>query len=388
MIDLATLLLAAIATDVVLAATLWIAARRGVRDGMGFWFGSLGARIAALGLFAGPAPHQDPAIAVLATCLLALGLTLQAAALLQFGGRKLPGWVHSAVLAAIGLPLALLAGDASAQVLFAGLALGTLQVVTAAVTFQLRSPVGGPTRALMIGAFGIRAAVFYARAIATPWTSNTMQGFADPTVFQSMTFMLAYVAAVAASCGFMLMNKERGDAAGDRLASLDPLTGAYNRRTFHETAERTLALARRASQPLSFIMIDIDHFKAINDRHGHRIGDEVLRVLADVVRSQLRKEDLLTRFGGEEFCVMLPQVPGPGAVVVAGRVRKAVCADPIHIDGREIEVTVSAGVAARLDEGPESIEEILGRADQALSLAKNRGRNRVVALSLGRSVAA
>jgi len=111
-------------------------------------------------------------------------------------------------------------------------------------------------------------------------------------------------------------------------------------------------------------------------------------VLADIVRSQLRKEDLLVRFGGEEFCVMLPQVPGPGAVVVAGRIRKAVCADPLRIDGREIPVTISLGVAARLDEGPESIEELLGRADQALSLAKNRGRNRVVALSLGRSVAA
>jgi diguanylate cyclase (GGDEF)-like protein len=184
------------------------------------------------------------------------------------------------------------------------------------------------------------------------------------------------------------MNKERADAAAARLASLDPLTGAYNRRTFHETAERTLALARRAGQPLSIIMVDLDHFKGVNERFGHRVGDEVLRVIADLIRAQLRKEDLLVRFGGEEFCVMLPQVPGPGAVVVAGRIRKAVAADPLHIDGKEIPVTVSAGVAARLDEGPESLDELLGRVDQALSLAKNRGRNRVVALSLGRSVAA
>jgi diguanylate cyclase (GGDEF)-like protein len=135
-------------------------------------------------------------------------------------------------------------------------------------------------------------------------------------------------------------------------------------------------------------MVDIDYFRRINEQHGQHIADEVLQRLADIVRSQLRKEDLLSRFGGEEFCVMLPQVPGPGAVVVAGRIRKAVCAEPIRIDGHEMLVTVSAGVAARLDEGPESIDELLGRADQALSLAKNRGRNRVVALSLGRSVAA
>jgi diguanylate cyclase (GGDEF)-like protein len=232
------------------------------------------------------------------------------------------------------------------------------------------------------------AGIFFVRAIAAAWAADPMKGFVEPSGLQSFALLMAYVASIASSCGFILMHKERADAAAERLASLDPLTGAYNRRTFHETAERTLALARRAGQPLSIIMIDIDHFRRINERHGQRVGDEVLRVLADVVRSQLRQEDLLVRFGGEEFCVMLPQVPGPGAVVVAGRIRKAVCADPLRIDGLEIPITVSAGVAARLDEGPESIDELLGRADQALSLAKNRGRNRVVALSLGRSVAA
>ena len=388
MIDLPTLLLAALVTDVVLAATLWIGARRGVRDGMAAWFGSLGVRVAALGLFAGPAGGSDPAIAVVATALLALCFTLQGAALLQFGGRKLPAWVHSAVIAGTALPFALLAGAPAAQVLFGGLALGTLLLVIAGLALQLRAPLSRPTRVLMIGAFCLGAVVFFARAVASVWATDAMRGFADPNTFQSLTFLLAYISMVAASCGFVLMNKERADVAAERLASLDPLTGAYNRRSFHETAERTLALARRAGQPLSIIMIDIDHFKGLNDKHGHRAGDEVLRVLADIVRSQLRKEDLLVRFGGEEFCLMLPQVPGPGAVVVAGRIRKAVCADPMRIDGREIPVTISLGVAARLDEGPESIEELLGRADQALSLAKNRGRNRVVALSLGRSVAA
>ncbi len=85
---------------------------------------------------------------------------------------------------------------------------------------------------------------------------------------------------------------------------------------------------------------------------------------------------------------MLPDVPGPGAVVVAGRIRKAVEAEPLEIDGRQVPLTVSVGVSARLDEGPESIEGLLARADEALSLAKQRGRNRVVALSLGRSIAA
>jgi diguanylate cyclase (GGDEF)-like protein len=388
MIDLPTLLLATATTDVVLAATLWIGARRGVRDGMGAWFGSLGVRVGALAVFIGPAAGEDPAGVIVATALLALSFTLQGAALLEFGGRRLPAWVHSAVLAGIALPFALLTGDPAVRVLFGGLAFGTVLVALAAVTYQLRAPLTGATRALLIGAFATGAAVFYVRGVAAVVAANPMQGFIEPNLFQSVTFVLLYGVAIATSCGFLLMHKERADAAAERLASLDPLTGAYNRRTFHETAERTLALARRAGQPLSIIMVDLDHFKAVNDRHGHKVGDEVLRAVADIIRSQLRKEDLLVRMGGEEFCVMLPQVPGPGAVVVAGRIRKAVESDALRIDGREIALTVSAGVAARLDEGPESFDELLARADQALGLAKQRGRNRVVALSLGRSIAA
>jgi len=386
MIGLPTLLVALAATDMVLGATLWIGARRGVRDGMAQWFGALGVRIIAVSLFAGGG--SDPAAAIVAVALLALSMTLQTAALLAFGARSLPAWVHSAVLAGIGVPFALLAGDPAARVLFSGVMLGTVMLVVAGITFQLGAPVSRPTRFLMIGAFVMGAAIFYLHALTAALGSDPMKGFAEPTGFQSLTLVLGYAVALATSCGFLLMQKERSDAAAERLASLDPLTGAYNRRTFHETAERTLALARRASQPLSIIVVDIDHFKRINERHGNRIGDEVLRIVADVIRDQLRKEDLLVRFGADEFCVILPQVPGPGAVVVAGRIRKAVCADPIRVDGREIAVTVSAGVAARLDEGPESIDELLGRGEQALGLAKNRGRNRVVALSLGRSVAA
>jgi diguanylate cyclase (GGDEF)-like protein len=185
-----------------------------------------------------------------------------------------------------------------------------------------------------------------------------------------------------------MLHKERADGEAARLATIDPLTGAYNRRTFHDIAERELARARRAGQPLSIIVVDIDHFRSVNEQHGNRTGDEVLRRVADLIHAALRKEDMLVRYGGEEFLVMLPEVPGPGAVVVAGRIRKSVEAEAIVVENHSLRLTVSVGVSARLDEGPESIENLLARADEALALAKQRGRNRVVALSLGRSIAA
>jgi diguanylate cyclase (GGDEF)-like protein len=200
--------------------------------------------------------------------------------------------------------------------------------------------------------------------------------------------LAACAALIGATLAFLLLHATRADAEATRLATTDPLTGAFNRRTFHEIAEREMSRARRANQPLSIIMLDIDHLRRLNDDYGQRAGDEVLQRFADLVRTALRKEDMLVRFAGEEFLVMLPEVSGPGAVVVAGRIRRAVADAPIEAAGHLLQVTVSLGVAARLDEGPESVDGLVARAESALQLAKQRGRNRVVALSLGRSIAA
>jgi diguanylate cyclase (GGDEF)-like protein len=387
MIDLRTLLLLLAVADLVLAAALWIGASRRLKDGLSHWAASLVVRALAFGLFAWNSQPQTGAIAI-AAALLALSLTLQAGALIAFGRRHLPAWVHTAVIAAVAVPMQLLANDAPVAILFGGVMFGTLLGIIAAVAWQLPSPPGSRARGILIAALCVASAAFVLRGIGAIFSSDPLRGFEDPMGFAASTLLGAFAAAIVATFAFLLLHKDRAEAEAARLATMDPLTGAYNRRTFHEIAEREMSRARRAGQPLSIIMLDIDHFRAVNEKHGHRIGDEVLQRFADVVRSALRKEDMLVRFGGEEFLVMLPDVPGPGAVVVAGRIRRAVGNEPIVAGGLSVPLTVSLGVAARLDEGPESIEGLLGRADSALALAKQRGRNRVVALSLGRPIAA
>jgi diguanylate cyclase (GGDEF)-like protein len=298
--------------------------------------------------------------------------------------------VHTAVMAGVAVPLPLLAADAADTILFGGLIYGTLLVVLAALASQLRaaSAVRGLGYGLLITCFSAGAVVFFIRGLAAVFSADPMAAFNSPTAFQAGTFLFCAAIAISSSFAFLLLHKERAEYEAMRLATLDPLTGAYNRRVFHEIAERELARARRAGQPLSIIVLDIDHFRAVNEKHGNRVGDEVLTQLAAVLRGALRQEDMLVRYGGEEFLVLLPEVPGPGAVVVAGRLRKAAESAKIQVGQLDIPLTVSVGVSARLDEGPESIEGLLARADEALGLAKQRGRNRVVALSLGRSIAA
>ena len=389
MVDLRTLLLLVAVADLMVAVVLWMGAGRRLRQGMGAWIASLFARCAAVAVLGLAFAPQSGAFA-LAAALLALSMTLQGAALLAFDGRQFPTWVHTAVMTGAAVPFALLGGDAAGAILFGGMVFGTLLVVLAAIAMQVNPAARGRTRTrgILITSFGVGAVAFYVRGVAVTLVADPMHAFVSPGGVQSVLFIAAAAAAIVSSFAFLLMHKERAEGEAVRMATIDPLTGAYSRRTFHDIAERELSRIRRAGQPLSIIIIDIDHFRPVNERHGNRVGDEVLQKIADIVRSALRQEDMLVRYGGEEFLVLLPDVPGPGAVVVAGRIRKAVEAEPLAVGGLQLPFTVSVGVSARLDEGPESIESLLARADQALSLAKQRGRNRVVALSLGRSIAA
>jgi diguanylate cyclase (GGDEF)-like protein len=388
-IEIRTLLALAAATDIAIAAILWAAAGRRLRYGMAEWISALMLRATGIAVLALEGAASATGLAVSAG-LLALAITLQGAALIAYDGRHLPAWVHGAVLAAVAVPLGLLASDPANAVLFGGLVIGTLLAVLAGVALQVHAPLAGRGRArgVLVATFAVGAVAFYSRGVSAILVADPLHSFVQPNAFQSALFIAAFAAAIASSFGFMLLHKERAEGEAVRMATMDPLTGAYNRRTFHEIAEREMSRARRAGQPLSIILIDIDHFRPINERHGHRTGDAMLARMADVIRGALRKEDMLVRYGGEEFLVLLPDVPGPGAVVVAGRIRKAVEAEPFQLGGNAIAATVSVGVSARLDEGPESIEGLLARADEALALAKQRGRNRVVALSLGRSIAA
>ena len=159
-------------------------------------------------------------------------------------------------------------------------------------------------------------------------------------------------------------------------ATTDPLTGAFNRRYFLDAVGPLLLSHRRTDGVLSVVMIDIDHFKSINDRFGHPAGDHVLRTLTALAREVLREADLFARFGGEEFIVALPNTAGPEAVAAAERLRERVCANAFAYNGAPIAVSISCGVAQHHNDA-ESVEETIRRADAALYSSKEHGRNRV-----------
>ncbi len=160
-----------------------------------------------------------------------------------------------------------------------------------------------------------------------------------------------------------------------QTALRDPLTETGNRVAMTQTLQREVDMARRNLQPLSVLMVDIDHFKQINDQHGHSIGDEALKAVANALKDSLRNVDMVFRYGGEEFLVLLSNTSREAASMVGERLRMAVMGIQYLVENRTIELSVSLGCASLLP--GESMESLLRRADSALYVSKREGRNRL-----------
>ncbi|MBV8791320.1 MAG: GGDEF domain-containing protein [Pseudolabrys sp.] len=177
------------------------------------------------------------------------------------------------------------------------------------------------------------------------------------------------------------MAKERTELRHREAALVDPLTGIANRRAFLQEAAAHAKRHMGNPRPSSVLLIDLDHFKSINDRYGHAVGDQVLEVFAETARQTVRASDLIGRLGGEEFAAVLTDMPQDKAFAVAERLRADFAQAAATVDGRPVGATVSVGIV-NCDGPLFDVAGLLAQADQALYFAKERGRNRVEVASL------
>ena len=223
--------------------------------------------------------------------------------------------------------------------------------------------------------FWLTAAMTAARGVAILIVPSEDMMEPGPLNAASFLFYAAFI--IVATLGAMWMEIESLQGELVRSAHYDSLTGLYNRGTFLEECARELSRCARGGPAFSLAVFDLDHFKLVNDRFGHPVGDRVLKSFAEVLRASIRKHDTVGRYGGEEFALLMPHTGKDTAARVAGRVRREVEARGVTADGRRIEVTVSGGVAAYGADG-EDWDTLLSAADTALYAAKDAGRNRIV----------
>lgn len=374
MIDIQTFMLA-LGVGNIAFALLMAGYMRGADNSkaLGYWmWGRLSIGLAQLCWWI--APQFEPGlIEGLSACAWLGGVALEVGAnCLFFGfGRwrralylfTLPGWV------VVGYAVA--SGASRLQLTELISFIIALSVFGAAV-FLLR-PREAPLLQRIIGVNNI----LYALAI---WTWLGFEGSnpgTSATPVLGVAYLASYLLMIVNGFGFLLLCKQKDDALMRRLATVDGLTGTLNRRAFFERADGARLLALRLRKPISLLMLDIDHFKQLNDSFGHACGDEALRVFADTALGVLREHDVIGRLGGEEFALALPGTTLDGALEAAERLRMAVTAAPVIAGAPGYRMTVSIGVV--VIDPFEELTAALARADHALYAAKTGGRNRVQA---------
>ena len=217
-----------------------------------------------------------------------------------------------------------------------------------------------------------------ARAVQAYTDTQAFNEITQPGKGPAITFMVAFLCMLGSGFGFILAALERSATDMENLATHDGLTACLNRSASVALLHNTLQRAQRTGESTSLVMIDLDHFKLVNDKHGHRVGDEVLRRFADAARLRLRASDVLARMGGEEFALILPSTDVIGSVHVAESVLAAIEALTISdLKGGKVFVTLSAGVACASGSGVISPDQLYHHADTALYAAKAAGRNRI-----------
>ena len=380
-LDARTLIFAGAVVALVTGSVLLIARRAFPRaiHGLGSWgVANLAAAAGAVAIaMRGVAP--DFLAVVLGNTLLVCGHALHYAAILRFRRRAVPR--HALVLLLAAVFAATAAGDwlqsiplqVSVFTLGAAIpiALSARHLFTHAAEEERRAARFTAATLALLGL--LLAARLIALFAAGPVPAELFSNHAGPLVFVAIYDTLVLLATL----GFLMLANDRLRAELQRLAMLDPLTEVLNRRSFGEFVRGELARSQRSGSTVSLLMMDLDQFKLINDRYGHESGDRVIRSFVRTARGCLRNHDLFARWGGEEFCVLLPDTPLTEAHGVAERLREAVSRSSLRIGNRDVSYSVSIGVSCSEQCG-RKLDPLLHAADTALYRAKELGRNRAV----------
>lgn len=379
MLDIRTLVVMLVVSSLLMAITLTVGIKTGRPAGFAKW--NTGLCLVALGwvlvAFRGVLP--DSIAIAFADGLIIVGLGMELAAIIEFdGGSVRHRFLFAPGLLVFVLLLPFTANYAHTTIIMTA-ALVVFFIAIAVAAFRL-GPQAGPGRWIIAVVCIIGTLVITVRAVEIGLSPGIFTSVYVGSPIQELTFIALSAVTIAVPVGFLLLHRERDEAELHKLATTDVLTGLYNRRAFIDLARREIARARRLKLPFAVLMMDLDFFKRVNDEFGHQAGDRVLAGFAKVATSSVRAEDLVGRYGGEEFCILLPGAALQPALEIAERLRGEVALHPLGHLPRV--TTVSIGVAACNGADVVSLDAAIARADEALYRAKHEGRDRVVGLDV------
>ena len=375
-----TMLAMIIASSLMMAASMAVVGWGRRRDGLGRWAAAL--LVNAIGhlliMLRGLIP--DVLSIVVGNLMLSSVFVGMIAAVYQFQGRPVRRALLLAPPLLVLVFVSVFIDNFPARVSFVGLVIGLQALWALLAALSHRHATVGRGQWLLVAGLLLEAVVLGVRALVAISTHSEATNILQSSALQTLTFLATFSVVLVSSVGFVFMSRDRADENNRVLAALDPLTGVANRRSLIAALDRDVARAQRMREPMALMMVDIDHFRDVNDQYGHPAGDRVLCSVVNVLRQRVRAQDLVGRYGGEEFMVLLPDTGLVGAQQLARALCKAVEESRCPADGVPgpgIAVTVSIGVfGGRLESG-DSWDMLIAAADRALYQAKNNGRNRV-----------
>jgi diguanylate cyclase (GGDEF)-like protein len=385
--DIKTLVLALALGNLSLCAALFFYQREARHGGLAVaghatWTAAKQCQAVAWGLLYLRGTLPDFLTIPLANAVLFAGFALDASALWEQAGRRV--W-RRYLLPALGVAIGVYTGawllglPAAERIAIASVAAGLFFVAGAAALGRGWSA-GSMLRRYLVVSMLVLALVVAARGVLTALLQDGQGwGWLSVELIQGAGVGALYLMMLGNAFGYLLLSRQKEQGELARLEVVDALTDVPNRRGFYNALTPWMALARRPGMPTALIILNLDHFKRVNDNYGHPVGDLVLKAMVDVCKKQLRDSDLMGRLGGAEFAIQLPRTSQEDALMVAERIRNAVAGQPVKAEKAVINMTASLGVTTIRAE--DSTVSLFKRADEALQEAKQAGRNRVVEAS-------
>ncbi|WP_421281464.1 diguanylate cyclase [Aeromonas taiwanensis] len=371
-IDIPTMFMMIIAASVTLTCSVgWVTRAKDEKE-LQLWTLGLALQTLVFTLFFLRNQIHDFFSVLVANAALSASLSCFLAAVVVFQQRRLSRlWFYAPPLL-LATTFSFFMDDIGARIMICG-AICSVQCLVVLITLlDRRVVVSGRGKYLIASGLSLSIAVLTLRFFSVMFYPDDISSLLRETPIQVVTFLATFITLLLMSNGFVLMIKESTDEQNRQLAMKDRLTGIWNRGHIEETAKQEMARLERYGHPVSLIMMDIDYFKQINDKLGHGAGDIALKEFCAVVQSCIRTTDLLGRWGGEEFLLLLPNSGFANAAPLAERIRSAIEQYPFS---NGLQITASFGLA--VCQSTDSWDTWLERTDQALYRAKAAGRNRV-----------
>lgn len=372
-----TLLLVNLVVTAALGVSMGMVARRASRDGMVWWAWAMASQTLAFLLLGLREQIDDWLSIVLANTLMVMTFALFAEGLCEFQQRRPRRWLIWGPVVLLLLAQVLLVEEQRVRPLLSNAVIVFQAVVLLQLITSSRQGRGRGQYFVAAG-FVLIILVLLLRLSAQVAGLLDLREVTGSNLIHALSLLMATLIIVIVAMGLVLMSKERADALNRNLALQDELTGLHNRRSIQRLLDQQLAMLARGRRPLAVLLIDVDHFKRINDTHGHLSGDLALREIGACLLGRLRGQDLVGRWGGEEFIALLPDTGIGGARKLAEQLRRAVeQLQVVSLVGKQMPLTVSIGLHTQVPADDATREEVIAAADRALYQAKQNGRNRI-----------